>query len=128
MPEEFEFHKKRIEMPMTIRPLYDRIVVQRAEKRQAMLGGLHIPDFAQEKPHEAEVIEVGKGKRLEDGKLMPLHVKVGDRVLLGKYAGYHSGAGDISRGREERSDGGQAGGTGSNGYSRHHRNPEGEAR
>ena len=52
-----------------------------------MQGGLHIPDSAQEKPQEAEVTAVGKGKRLEDGKVVPLDVKVGDRVLLGKYAG-----------------------------------------
>jgi chaperonin GroES len=52
-----------------------------------MHGGLHIPDSAQEKPQEGEVIAVGKGKRLDDGKLTPLDVKVGDRVLLGKYSG-----------------------------------------
>ena len=72
---------------MTIQPLYDRIVVKRTEEKQQMQGGLHIPDSAQEKPQEAEVIAVGKGKRLEDGKLTPLDVKVGDRVLLGKYSG-----------------------------------------
>ena len=72
---------------MTIQPLYDRIVVQRAEEKQQMQGGLHIPDSAKEKPQEAEVIAVGKGKRLEDGKIVPLDVKVGDRILLGKYSG-----------------------------------------
>jgi chaperonin GroES len=72
---------------MTIRPLYDRIVVKRMEEKQQMQGGLHIPDSAQEKPQEAEVIAVGKGKRLEDGKVVPLDVKVGDRILLGKYSG-----------------------------------------
>ncbi|SRR3984957_19519032 len=72
---------------MTIQPLYDRIVVRRTEEKQQMQGGLHIPDSAQEKPQEAEVIAVGKGKRLEDGKIVPLDVKVGDRVLLGKYSG-----------------------------------------
>ena len=72
---------------MTINPLYDRIVVKRTEEKQQMQGGLHIPDSAQEKPQEAEVIAVGKGKRLEDGKIVPLDVKVGDRVLLGKYSG-----------------------------------------
>ena len=72
---------------MTIQPLYDRIVVKRMEEKQAMQGGLHIPDSAQEKPQEAQVIAVGKGKRLEDGKIVPLDVKVGDRVLLGKYSG-----------------------------------------
>lgn len=72
---------------MTIRPLYDRIVVKRAKEGQDMQGGLHIPDSAKEKPQEAEVTAVGRGKRLEDGTLIPLDVKVGDRVLLGKYAG-----------------------------------------
>ena len=72
---------------MTIRPLYDRIMVKRIEEKQQMHGGLHIPDSAQEKPQEAEVIAIGKGKRLEDGKLVPLDVKEGDRVLLGKYSG-----------------------------------------
>jgi chaperonin GroES len=72
---------------MTIQPLYDRIVVRRTEEKQQLQGGLHIPDSAQEKPQEAEVIAVGKGKRLEDGKIVPLDVKVGDRVLLGKYSG-----------------------------------------
>ena len=72
---------------MTIRPLYDRIVVKRMEEKQQMRGGLHIPDSAQEKPQEAEVIAVGKGKRLEDGKVEPLDLKVGDRILLGKYSG-----------------------------------------
>jgi chaperonin GroES len=72
---------------MTIQPLYDRIVVKRTEEKQQMQGGLHIPDSAQEKPQEAEVIAVGKGKRLEDGKIVPLDVKVGDRILLGKYSG-----------------------------------------
>ena len=72
---------------MKIRPLYDRIVVKRIEEKQQMQGGLHIPDSAKEKPQEAEVTAVGKGKRLEDGTLVPLDVKVGDRVLLGKYSG-----------------------------------------
>lgn len=72
---------------MTIRPLYDRIVVKRIEETQQMQGSLHIPDSAKEKPLQADVTAVGKGKRLEDGKLVPLDVKVGDRILLGKYAG-----------------------------------------
>lgn len=71
----------------TIRPLYDRIVVKRIEDKQQMQGGLHIPDSAREKPQEAEVLAVGKGKRLEGGAIVPLDVEVGDRVLLGKYAG-----------------------------------------
>jgi chaperonin GroES len=76
-----------MEVTMTIRPLYDRIVVKRIEEKQQMQGGLHIPDSAKEKPQEAEVTAVGKGKRLEDGRLVALDVKVGDRVLLGKYSG-----------------------------------------
>ena len=72
---------------MTFRPLYDRIVVKRIEETQKTHGGLHIPDSAQEKPQEGEVTAVGKGKRLDDGKLMALDVKVGDRILLGKYSG-----------------------------------------
>ena len=70
-----------------IRPLHDRIVVKRIEDKHQMQGGLHIPDSAKEKPQEAEVTAIGKGKRLEDGTLVPLDVQVGDRVLLGKYAG-----------------------------------------
>ena len=72
---------------MKIRPLYDRILVKRIEEKQQMQGGLHIPDSAKEKPQEAEVMAVGQGKRLEDGKIVPLDVKAGDRVLLGKYSG-----------------------------------------
>jgi chaperonin GroES len=72
---------------MTIRPLSDRIGVTRIEEKNQMQGGLHIPDSAKEKPQEAEVTAVGNGKRLEDGKVVPLDVKVGNRVLLGKYSG-----------------------------------------
>ena len=72
---------------MKIRPLYDRIVVTRIEEKVQMQGGLYIPDSAKEKPQEGEVVSVGKGKRLEDGKLVPLDVQVGDRILFGKYSG-----------------------------------------
>ncbi|MGH9723132.1 MAG: co-chaperone GroES [Bryobacteraceae bacterium] len=72
---------------MKIRPLYDRIVVKRIEEQETILGGIIIPDSAKEKPQEGEVIAVGHGKRLEDGKLVPLDVKVGDRILFGKYSG-----------------------------------------
>lgn len=72
---------------MNIRPLYDRIVVKRVEQKEQMQGGLYIPDTAKEKPQEGEVVAVGKGKRLEDGKVVPLDVQVGDRVLFGKYSG-----------------------------------------
>jgi chaperonin GroES len=74
-------------MPMNIRPLYDRIVVKRIEEAETVRGGIIIPDSAKEKPQEGEVVAVGKGKRLEDGKLIPLEVQVGDRILFGKYSG-----------------------------------------
>src|SRR5689334_13239993 len=72
---------------MKIRPLYDRIVVNRVEQEEQKVGGLFIPDSAKEKPQEGEVVAVGKGKRLEDGKVIPLDVQVGDRILFGKYSG-----------------------------------------
>ncbi|HXA65885.1 MAG TPA: co-chaperone GroES [Bryobacteraceae bacterium] len=72
---------------MNIRPLYDRIVVKRIEERETTSHGIIIPDSAQEKPQEGEVIAVGHGKRLEDGKLAALDVKAGDRILFGKYSG-----------------------------------------
>ena len=72
---------------MNIRPLYDRIVVKRVEQEDQMQGGLYIPDSAKEKPQEGEVVAVGNGKRPDDGKIIPLEVKVGDRILFGKYSG-----------------------------------------
>jgi chaperonin GroES len=72
---------------MKIRPLYDRIVVKRIEEQETVRGGIIIPDSAKEKPQEGEVVAVGHGKRLEDGKLVPLDLKVGDRILFGKYSG-----------------------------------------
>jgi chaperonin GroES len=72
---------------MNIRPLYDRVVVKRIEQQEQMQGGLYIPDSAKEKPQEGEVMAVGKGKRLEDGKVVSLDVQVGDRILFGKYSG-----------------------------------------
>ena len=72
---------------MKIRPLYDRIVVKRIEEQETVRSGIIIPDSAKEKPQEGEVIAVGNGKRLEDGKLVPLDVKAGDRILFGKYSG-----------------------------------------
>src|SRR3981081_1735513 len=72
---------------MQIRPLYDRVVVRRIEQKETMQGGLYIPDSAKEKPQEGEGVAIGKGKRLEDGKLVPLDVQVGDRILFGKYSG-----------------------------------------
>jgi chaperonin GroES len=72
---------------MKIRPLHDRIIVRRLEEEEKTKGGIIIPDTAKEKPMEGKVIAVGKGKILEDGKLQPLDVKAGDRVLFGKYSG-----------------------------------------
>src|SRR5438093_11270540 len=72
---------------MKIRPLYDRIVVKRVEEQETVRGGIIIPDSAKDKPQEGEGVAVGNGKRLEDGKLIPLEVKEGDRVLFVKYSG-----------------------------------------
>ncbi|MDX2268797.1 MAG: co-chaperone GroES [Bryobacter sp.] len=72
---------------MNIRPLYDRIVVKRLEDTTEMIGGIYIPDSAKEKPQKGEVVAVGKGKRLEDGKVVALDVKPGDKILFGKYSG-----------------------------------------
>jgi chaperonin GroES len=72
---------------MKIRPLQDRILVKRVEEEEKTKGGIIIPDSAKEKPIEGEVVAVGAGKVLEGGKVAPLSVKAGDRVLFGKYAG-----------------------------------------
>ena len=72
---------------MQLRPLHDRILVRRIEEDEKTKGGLIIPDTAKEKPQEARVIAVGKGRVNEDGKLRPLDVHKGDRVLFGKYSG-----------------------------------------
>jgi chaperonin GroES len=72
---------------MSIRPLYDRIVVKRSEEQETSRNGIIIPDSAKEKPQEGEVIAVGHGKRLDDGSLVALGVKAGDRILFGKYSG-----------------------------------------
>jgi len=72
---------------MKITPLYDRVLLKRIEETEVRRSGIIIPDTAKEKPQEAEVIAVGKGKLDEDGKIIPLEVKKGDRVLIGKYSG-----------------------------------------
>jgi len=72
---------------MNIRPLYDRIVIKRIEEKEVVQGGIIIPDSAKEKPQEGEVVAVGQGKRLENGNVVALDVKVGDRILFGKYSG-----------------------------------------
>ncbi|CAN5495941.1 co-chaperone GroES [soil metagenome] len=72
---------------MNIRPLHDRILAKRVPEVAKTTGGLFIPDNAKEKPLEAIVVTVGAGKRLENGKLQPIEIKAGDRVLIGKYSG-----------------------------------------
>lgn len=72
---------------MKVTPLYDRVLLKRLEEQEVKKGGIIIPDTAKEKPQEAEVIAVGKGRMTEDGKVTPLEVKKGDRVLIGKYSG-----------------------------------------
>lgn len=72
---------------MKIRPLGDRILVKRIEEEDKSKGGIIIPDSAKEKPQEGEVVAVGKGKLLDDGKIAPLELKAGDKILFGKYAG-----------------------------------------
>jgi len=70
-----------------IRPLGDRVVVKPMDKEKQERGGLIIPDTAKEKPQEGEIVAAGKGKTTEDGKLIPMDVKVGDKILYGKYSG-----------------------------------------
>ena len=72
---------------MNIRPLHDRVIVRRMEEERTSPGGIVIPDSAAEKPIQGEVMAVGKGKIMENGDIRPLDVKVGDRVLFGKYSG-----------------------------------------
>ncbi len=72
---------------MQIKPLYDRVLLKRIEPQEEIRGGIIIPDTAKEKPQEAEVVSVGDGKLDEDGKRVPMTVKKGDRVLIGKYSG-----------------------------------------
>ena len=72
---------------MKIRPLQDRVIVKRVEEEENTKGGIIIPDTAKEKPMEGKITAAGKGKVLEDGKIHPLDVKVGDRILFGKYSG-----------------------------------------
>jgi chaperonin GroES len=72
---------------MKFRPLHDRLIVRRIEGEEKTKGGIIIPDTAKEKPQEAKVIAVGKGKITDDGKLQPMEVQKGDRILVGKYSG-----------------------------------------
>jgi len=72
---------------MKIRPLHDRVIVERVDEEETTKGGIIIPDTAKEKPVEGKVVAVGDGKVADDGKKIPLEVKAGDKVLFGKYAG-----------------------------------------
>ena len=72
---------------MKIRPLHDYVIIKRVEEQETVRGGIIIPDSAKEKQQEGEVMAVGSGKRLENGTLIPIEVKIGDRVLFGKYSG-----------------------------------------
>ena len=72
---------------MKVIPLHDRVLLKRLEEKETVKGGIIIPDTAKEKPQEAEVIAVGKGRVAEDGKVIPLDVKKGDKVLIGKFSG-----------------------------------------
>lgn len=72
---------------LSVRPLHDRILVRRTQEEEKTAGGLFIPDTAKEKPQRGEIVAAGKGRITEDGKVLPLEVKSGDKVLFGKYAG-----------------------------------------
>ena len=72
---------------MSIKPLYDRVLLKRSEPAETVKGGIIIPDTAKEKPMEAEVVAVGEGKFSDDGKRIPMSVKAGNKVLIGKYTG-----------------------------------------
>ena len=72
---------------MKIRPLQDRVIVKRIEEEEKTSGGIIIPDTAKEKPQQGKIVAVGKGKANDDGKVLPLDVKVGDKILFGKYSG-----------------------------------------
>ncbi|HUK12066.1 MAG TPA: co-chaperone GroES [Thermoanaerobaculaceae bacterium] len=79
---------------MHVRPLHDRVLLRRLEEKEVIKGGIIIPDTAKEKPQEAEVIAVGPGKLDDNGKRMPIDVKKGDRILIGKYSGTDIKIGD----------------------------------
>lgn len=74
-------------MKMNLKPLGDRVIVKPSESKEEKKGGIIIPDTAKEKPQEGEVVAVGKGKITDDGKVLPMNVKVGDMVMFGKYSG-----------------------------------------
>jgi chaperonin GroES len=82
-----KLNQRRIFMSQTVRPLHDRLLVQRSENEQTSPGGIVIPDAAKEKPIRGTVIAIGEGKPLDNGSVRPLAVKAGDQILFGKYAG-----------------------------------------
>jgi chaperonin GroES len=85
--DDIRWPRTKEEVDMAFRPLHDRVVVKRLEGEEKTKGGIIIPDTAKEKPQEGKVIAVGPGGRDESGKLIPLDVKAGDRVLFGKWSG-----------------------------------------
>jgi len=85
--DDIRWPRTKEEVDMAFRPLHDRVVVKRLEGEEKTKGGIIIPDTAKEKPQEGKVIAVGPGARDESGKLTPLDVKAGDRVLFGKWSG-----------------------------------------
>ncbi len=79
---------------MALRPLHDRVIIKREEEETTTAGGIVLPGSATEKPHRGEVIAVGEGKKLDSGELVPMAVKVGDKVLFGKFSGTEVESGD----------------------------------
>src|SRR6266851_9107060 len=86
-PPKQKLNQELRRMPMKFRPLHDRVVVKRIDAEEKSAGGIIIPDTAKEKPSEGEIIAVGPGGRDENGKLVPIDLKVGDKVLFGKWSG-----------------------------------------
>src|ERR671919_3212787 len=86
-PAAVHDHRTKGGVPMKIRPLHDRLLVERLEEKEVKKGGIIIPDTAKEKPQEGKVIAVGTGKLTDDGKKLAMDVKAGDRILFGKYSG-----------------------------------------
>ncbi len=80
---------------MALRPLHDRVLVKRVEETESVVGGIIIPDTAKEKPQRGEVVAVGNGKLLENGKRAPVEVKAGDKILFGKYSGSEAKIGGV---------------------------------
>eukprot|EP01037_Dinobryon_pediforme_P001578 gene1578-1605_t len=87
VPENFATPIRPGKQPMSFRPLHDRVLVRRVEAEEKTAGGIIIPDSAKEKPAEGEVVAIGSGARAENGTITPMDVKVGDRVLFGKWSG-----------------------------------------